>query len=48
MQEINIQRHYLKHTKIKRLLVEMQVKMKLDQYTVLFGTLLVISDRNSM
>lgn len=48
VQQINTQGYYIKHIKIKRLLDEVWVKMKIKLYTVLIGNLLALSDRNSI
>lgn len=44
---IDMQRYYIKHRKMKSLLAEVKVKIKIKLYTVLIRTL-VISDRNSI
>lgn len=42
IQEINSQRHYIKHIKIKSVLIEVKVKIKIKLDTVLIRNLLVV------
>lgn len=42
VQEINSQRHYIKHIKIKSMLIEVKDKIKIKLYTVLIRNLLVV------